>query len=284
MNPVPSDPPAEGTLEILFIGNATTLIRFGELKLLTDPNFLHRGDYAHLGYGILTRRLLEPAVSVEELPRDLDAVILSHLHGDHWDRTARHGLNRSVPVLTTPHAARSLRYAQGFDRSIGLRTWRNQTLVRGESQVTVTALPGQHGPGLARYLLPPVMGSLLEFGPRQGPVRLRLYISGDTLLFDGIDEIARRCPDIGLAVLHLGGTTLPGGLVVSMDGAQGAELMRRLDPRRALPVHYEDYEAMKSPLADFLAEAERRGLGDRIVRCERGRRAVVGVQGGVGVA
>lgn len=41
----------EGTAEILFIGNATLLIRYGELTLLTDPNFLHCGQHAHLGYG-----------------------------------------------------------------------------------------------------------------------------------------------------------------------------------------------------------------------------------------
>ncbi|MFE1246798.1 hypothetical protein [Streptomyces sp. NPDC058735] len=61
-------------------------------------------------------------------------------------------------------------------------------------------------------------------GPAGGPPRMRLYISGDTVLHDGLDEITERFPAADLAVVRLGGTTLPGGFVVTMDGAQGAEL------------------------------------------------------------
>ncbi|GAA2442780.1 MBL fold metallo-hydrolase [Streptomyces glaucus] len=265
----------DDAVEISFIGNATTLIRYGELTLLTDPNFLHRGDHAYLGHGLFARRLTEPALDVRDLPGDLDAVVLSHLHGDHWDRVARRHLDRSLPVLTTPHAARRLRVRDGFRRAGGLPTWHSHTLVRGAGQVRVTALPGRHALGPLRRLLPPVMGSLLEFGPVRGPVRLRLYVSGDTLLFDGLDEIARRYPDITLAVLHLGGTTLPGGWMVTMDGAQGAELVDRLRPRLTLPVHYDDYSVFRSPLSAFLTEAQRRGWARTVVRCERGRRARV---------
>lgn len=261
----------DGSVEIQFIGNATILVRYDELTLLTDPNFLHRGQYAHLGYGLVSRRLTEPAVDLVDLPRP-DAVVLSHLHGDHWDRRTNRHLDHTVPVLTTRHAARRLRVLHGFGRTAGLRTWQGLTVRRGGAQVTVTALPGRHaGARALRALLPPVMGSMLEFGPVGGPVRMRLYVSGDTLVHDGLDEIARRFPAADLAVLHLGGTRLPGGFVVTMDGAQGAELARRLDPRQILPVHYHDYTVFRSPLSAFLAEAEGVGLGDRIVHCGRGQ-------------
>ncbi|MFD5776636.1 MBL fold metallo-hydrolase [Streptomyces fungicidicus] len=269
--------PPEGTAEILFIGNATLLIRYGELTLLTDPNFLHRGQYAHLGYGLVSRRLTEPALDVAELPHeDLDAVVLSHLHGDHFDRVARRGLDRGLPFVTTHHAARLLKGLCGFRRATGLRTWQSRTLRRGDSSVRVTSLPGRHAPGPLRGLLPPVMGSLLEFGDGSGETRLVLYLSGDTLMYDGLREIAVRYPDIHLAVLHLGGTTLPGGLVVTMDAGQGADLLDLLRPRRALPVHHSDYTVFRSPLEDFLAEAERRGHGARLVRCAAGGRVTVG--------
>jgi L-ascorbate metabolism protein UlaG (beta-lactamase superfamily) len=264
---------ADDPIEVHFIGIATVLLSYGPLTLLTDPNFLHRGQYAYLGYGLLSRRLTEPALDVHELPR-LDGIVLSHLHGDHWDRRARRHLDHTVPILTTPHAARRLKVVHGFHRTAGLRTWTSLTLTRGGAQVTVTALPGRHaGHPALRRLLPPVMGSMLEFGPTDGLPRLRLYLSGDTLLYDGLDEITRRFPAADLAVLHLGGTTLPGGFVVTMDGAQGAELARRLRPRLILPVHYGDYTVMRSPLSAFLAEAERLGLGDRVVHCAPGRRA-----------
>ncbi|MFD7703610.1 MBL fold metallo-hydrolase [Streptomyces caelestis] len=269
--------PPEGTAEVLFIGNATLLIRYGELTLLTDPNFLHRGQFAHLGYGLVSRRLTEPALDVADLPHeDLDAVVLSHLHGDHFDRVARRGLDRGLPFVTTPHAARLLKGLHGFRHATGLRTWQSRTLRHGDSSVRVTSLPGRHAPGPLRALLPPVMGSLLEFGDRSGEIRLVLYLSGDTLMYDGLREIAARHPDIHLAVLHLGGTTLPGGLVVTMDAGQGADLLDLLRPRRALPVHHSDYTVFRSPLEDFLAEAGRRGHGARLVRCAPGERVTVG--------
>ncbi|MEU0163578.1 MBL fold metallo-hydrolase [Streptomyces sp. NPDC006261] len=261
-------------VQVRFIGNATLLLRYGPLTLLTDPNFLHRGQHAHLGYGLLTKRLKEPALTVDELP-DLDAVILSHLHGDHWDRVARRNLDRTLPVLTTPQAARILRTLQGFRHATGLRDWEYQTLVKNGYQIRLTAMPGRHALGPLRGLLPRVMGSMLEFGPASGPVRLRVYISGDTLLFNGVDEIARRYPDTDVAVLHLGGTRLPGGLVVTMDGRQGAEFVRRLGPRFALPVHYDDYSVMKSPLSAFLDEMDRRGFEERVVHCGRGQIATL---------
>ncbi|MFF4211224.1 MBL fold metallo-hydrolase [Streptomyces sp. NPDC001796] len=265
----------DDAVELHFIGNATVLLRYGELTLLTDPNFLHRGEYAYLGYGLVSRRLTEPALDAAAVPR-LDAVVLSHLHGDHWDRRARRHLDRSLPVVTTPLAARRLRTVHGFRRAGGLRTWQSCTLRRGDDQVRITALPGRHaGHPVLRRLLPPVMGSMLEFGPPRGPVRLRLYVSGDTLLFDGLDAIAQRFPAADVAVLHLGGTLLPGGFLVTMDGAQGAELARRLQPRLLLPVHYGDYTVMRSPLADFLAAIAQAGLGDRLVRCRHGQRARV---------
>jgi len=246
-----------------FIGTATTLLRLGTSTMLTDPNFLHRGQWAYLGHGLASRRRSEPALDIPDLPQ-LDAIVLSHLHGDHWDRRARCGLDRSLPVLTTPAAARTL-HRQGFAAAEGLATWERRTLPAPGADVTVTALPGRHGRGLARFLVPPVMGSLVEFG-RAGAPPFRLYISGDTLMVDELSEIPRRCGPIDAAVLHLGGTTLPGGLVVTMDAMQGADLVELIGAATNVPVHYDDYGVFKSPLSDFTAEMDRRGLGS-VVRC-----------------
>ncbi|MET9881272.1 MBL fold metallo-hydrolase [Actinacidiphila glaucinigra] len=272
-------PPSDTSLHVHFVGNATVLLRYRDLVLLTDPNFLHRDQYAYLGYGLFTRRLTEPDVDPDHLPADIHAVVLSHLHGDHWDRVARRCLDRSLPVVTTPHAAKRLRVLHGFPRARGLRTWQAHTVTTNDTHVRVTAMPGRHGRGALGLLLPPVMGSLLEFGPRSGPPELRLYISGDTLMADALEEIGRRYPDVDLALLHLGGTTLPGGFLATMDGAQGAELAARVRPRLVMPIHYDDYTVMKSPLAAFLAEADKRGLSERIVHCHRGQKAIIPTAG-----
>ena len=72
---------------LTFIGNATVLLRVAELTILTDPNFIHRGEEVPLGYGLSTTRLTDPAMEIEDLP-PLDLVLLSHFHGDHSDRVA----------------------------------------------------------------------------------------------------------------------------------------------------------------------------------------------------
>jgi L-ascorbate metabolism protein UlaG (beta-lactamase superfamily) len=260
------------SLSLTFIGNATVLVRWGPFTLLTDPNFLHAGQRTHLGYGLFSQRLREPAMQVEELP-PLDAVVLSHLHGDHWDRVAQRKLDHSLPIITTPHASRRLQGLAGFRRAVGMHTWEQHTLVKDQETLRVTALPGTHAPRLISRLLPPVMGSLLEFGDTTGAVARRVYLTGDTLMYDGIHDIARRCPDIDLAVVHLGGTTLPGGLVVTMDGRQGTDLLEVVRPRRAVPVHVDDYTVMKSPLSDFTGEMSRRGLADMVRVVARGETA-----------
>jgi L-ascorbate metabolism protein UlaG (beta-lactamase superfamily) len=252
-----------------FIGNATTIIRYGDLTLLTDPNFLHRGQRAYLGNGLVSKRLHDPALRVDELP-PLDAILLSHMHGDHWDRVAQRGLDHDLPIITTADASKRLQ-RRGFLRATGLRTWGRQTLFQGSTMVAVTAMPGRHAPGIVQRLLPPVMGSMLEFGPLDGTVELRLYISGDTLVIDDLKQIPVRYPDIDTGVFHLGGTTLPGGLMVTMDGKQGADLMELVAPRTVVPVHFDDYSVMRSPLSDFKAEVDRRGIGDRVRYVERGQ-------------
>ncbi|MFI6452632.1 MBL fold metallo-hydrolase [Streptosporangium amethystogenes] len=253
---------------VLFIGNATTLIRHNGFTILTDPNFLHRGQRAYLGYGLSSKRRTEPALSIGQLP-PLDAVLLSHMHGDHWDRVARRGLDKNIPVITTPQAARKLR-RQGFGAAVGLNTWRDHELRAEDGSVRITSLPARHGPGVANVLMPPVMGSMLEFMSPEGRVRLRVHISGDTLLSRELDAIPRRFPDIDVAIVHLGGTKLLGVLMVTMDGRQGADWVNLINPRRVLPVHYDDYGVFSSPLADFRDHIERSGQGSRVTYLARG--------------
>lgn len=257
---------------VTFIGNATTLISGGGVTILTDPNFLHQGQHAYLGYGLLSKRLKNPAIDIDQLPA-LEAVVLSHMHGDHWDRKATTELDHELPILTTPHAAKRLA-RRGFGSAFGLSTWQTHKIVKGDTVVDVTSLPGRHAPAPVHRFLPPVMGSMLEFS--SGERTRRLYVSGDTLLVDELDEIPIRFSAVDVGVLHLGGTRLPFGrhlpvgLTVTMDGGQGAGVVEKLDLPKMIPVHFDDYAVFASPLSDFVDEMKRRGIADRIIELERG--------------
>src|ERR671939_187695 len=198
------DPSDDVTLT--FGGNATTLLRIGGFTLLTDPNFLHRGQRAYLGKGLWTKRLTEPALQPTQLPT-LDSILLSHLHADHWDRIATRTLDRGTPVITTQAAARALG-RRGFRETVAM-------------------------------LLPPVMGSVLEL-VRDGEVSWRGYISGDTVFRPELGEVLERCGPLDVVIAHLGGTRAL-GFTVTMDGRQGADLVELLKPPVTVPVHYGDF-------------------------------------------
>jgi L-ascorbate metabolism protein UlaG (beta-lactamase superfamily) len=160
---------------------------------------------------------------------------------------------------------------QGFRRANGLATWETYTAVKGTSTLRVTALPARHARGAVRWMLPPVMGSLVEFGDVDGPAQRRLYLTGDTVMYDGVREIARRIGGgVDLTVVHLGGAVLPGGVMVSMDAVQGVELVATILPRLAVPVHVDDYDVCRTTVDGFRAEVERRGMEGRVTYVERG--------------
>ncbi len=257
-----------GSGSVEFVGTATVVIRYGGFTLLTDPNFLHRGDHVHLGFGMTAPRLTEPAFDIQSLP-PIDLVILSHLHGDHFDQIVEQRLDHALPIITTPEAARALR-RKGFHAARGLYTWQRLVVSKGMARLAITSMPAQHAPGLMQLVLPSVMGTMLDWRPADGlRPAMRLYITGDTLLRAQLREIPRRFPDIDLALLHLGGTRLF-GVLLTMDARQGVEAIRWIQPKKAIPIHFDDYPVFKSPLADFQREVDAAGLADRVIYLERG--------------
>jgi L-ascorbate metabolism protein UlaG (beta-lactamase superfamily) len=251
----------DATLE--FVGTATTLLRLGPHTLLTDPDFRPRGKRAYLGKGLFSKRRTEPALGPDDLP-PIDGVILSHLHGDHFDPVARERLGKDLPVFTTPSARRKLG-SWGFREARGMRSWETASLADG---LGITSVPGEHAPSYARRLLPPVMGTVVEVSDGRG-TPFRLYITGDTLFRPWLRQVTDRLGPLDAMVVHLGGTRVL-GLLVTMDGDQGADLVDLLMPPVTVPIHYDDYTVFRSPLGDFLRTCRSRGHGDRVRTVSRG--------------
>lgn len=258
-----------------FIGNATMLLRLGGFTVLTDPNFLHAGQRAYLGYGMWSKRRTEPALSPEQLPA-LDGIVLSHMHGDHFDRVARQRLPHDVPVVTTRPAARQLRKWR-FGSALGLRDWDDVVWRRGAESLRITAVPARHGPTGVHLAMPATIGTVIDW-ERDGERRLRLYVSGDTRFNRRLlREVPRRFGGIDAALVHLGGTRIL-GLLMTMDARDGVALSQLLRPRRIVPIHYDDYPVMHDPLSNFLRLAADSGLGDALRPVVRGETVHLGAQ------
>jgi L-ascorbate metabolism protein UlaG (beta-lactamase superfamily) len=259
---LPDAPTAAPTTggSIFFIGNATVLLQIAGFTILTDPTFIHKHEQTWLDGGLHTTRLTDPAVELADLP-PLDLVLLSHFHGDHFDQVAERDLDRALPIVTTPQSANDLK-ERGFTNCLPLDVWETLSVEKGQARLRITATPARHGPPLVDFVLPDVMGSVLDVTAADGGAS-RIYITGDTLVIDELREIPQRFPDIDIALLHLGGTRVL-GILVSMDAKQGVEAMRIVDPALAIPIHYNDYDVFTSPLSDFQEEVRAARLEDRV--------------------
>ena len=271
MRLAPGQQPADFSRgSIRFIGNATVLLEFAGFTILTDPNFLHKGEHVHLGYGLRSERLTEPAMRLEDLP-PIDLVLLSHLHGDHFDQLVQEKLPRDLPIVSTPGAVEGLKKL-GFTRTTPLEQWDTLSIRKGDALLRISAMPARHGPPVLAAALPQTMGSMLDFVTPDGMLAYRAYITGDTMMFDAIEAIPRRYPGIDLALLHLGGTKILSLVTVTMDAKEGVRMMQVVAPRHAIPIHYNDYDVFKSSIEEFEQEATRAGLREKLTFLKHGER------------
>jgi L-ascorbate metabolism protein UlaG (beta-lactamase superfamily) len=178
-------------------------------------------------------------MEISDLP-PLDFILLSHFHGDHFDQAAIRGLDKSLPIVTNEHAIEELS-ARGFTKFEKLEKWESVSFLKGNARLNITATPGRHGPLPVSMFMPQVMGSILDFQIANESTNhanhplFRLYITGDTMVFDDIKDIPKRYPDVDVALFHLGGTTVL-GIVVTMDAKEGLEMFRIINPRKVIPI------------------------------------------------
>lgn len=243
---------------ITYVGGPTALLEIGGLRLLTDPTFDAPGKRYHFGWGTTSRKLSGPALTPEELGR-VDAVLLSHdHHDDNLDSAGRAMLPSAGSVITTPSGAKRL-----GGNALGLAPWSSTTLQAPDGgELRVTATPARHGPPLSRPLVGEVVGFVLEWeGQREGA----LWISGDTVYFDGVAEVGRRF-DIGTAIVHLGGVRFPltGPMRYTMNAAEAVRVARDFQLRTLVPIHYEGWKHFRQGRDDVERAFAEAGIEGRV--------------------
>jgi len=248
-------------VRVTHIGGPTALIEVGGWRILTDPTFDPPGRRYAFGWGTSSTKLAGPALRAEALG-PIDAVLLTHdHHGDNLDDAGRALLPSAGTVLTTVSGAARL---GGNTR--GLAPWSSTRLERADRPaIEITATPCRHGPPLSR----PVVGEVIGFALRwAGQRRGTLWISGDTVLYGGVRDVADRLR-IGVALLHLGGVRFPvtGPVRYTMTARAAVELCRLVRPHIAVPIHYEGWRHFREPRA--VVEDEFAAAPAEVRRCIR---------------
>jgi L-ascorbate metabolism protein UlaG (beta-lactamase superfamily) len=138
----------------------------------------------------------------------------------------------------------------------------------------VTATPARHGPaGSDRG---PVVGFVLEAGGAGGPA---VYVSGDTVWFEGVAEVARRF-QVGAAVLFLGAARVaevgPDHLTMTAEEAVRSALAF---PRATVvPLHFEGWAHFSEDRAAIASAFAAAGLAERLRWPEPGSAVTVPVE------
>ena len=238
---------------LTYLGGASALLTFGGLRFLTDPTFDPAGSAFSPGPYTLTR-VTAPVIPPGTLER-VDAVLLSHDHHyDNLDDAGRAFLPQAGAVLTTEAAAARL-----GGNAIGLAPWKETTLTApGGAAVRITATPCRHGPAHADR--GPVIGFLLS-----DATGAEVYISGDTVWYEGIAEVARRSRP-RTVVLFLGAATLAavGPFPLTMTAADAVSAAQAFDGAVIVPLHFEGWAHFSESRAEVERAFAAAGLSDRL--------------------
>lgn len=245
--------PSIDRIAVTYIGGPTVRLDIAGLRLLTDPTFDAVGVYE--GATSMLTKLRGPALDAASVG-PVDAVLLSHDHHvDNLDRAGRALLASARTVLTTPlGASRIGAYA------IGLEPWQSTELASPEGgMLRITAAPARHGP--AGGDRGPVTGFVLT----RGDSRPAVYVSGDTVWFEGVAAVVQRF-EIAIAVLFMGAARVAaaGAAAITMTADDGVQFARACPGATIVPVHFEDWAHFSENRDTIQAAFEAAGLAQRL--------------------
>lgn len=194
-------------VEIQHIRNATARVSYGDTTFLIDPMLAKKGAYP--GFegtyrSEIRNPMLELPEPAEDIIEDIDAIVVTHSHLDHWDQAAQQLLPKDLPLFTQHQADAELIRSQGFT---DVRVLDGKAEFAG---VTLNKVGGQHGtdrifaiPGVAD-VMGEVMGVVFQAAGYK-----TTYIAGDTVWHAEVEQAIKQFqPEI--IVLNTGAAKLEG--------------------------------------------------------------------------
>lgn len=177
-------------MNIKLIRNATIVVEYAGKKFLIDPYLGGKGDYAPFPAGIRedqSNPIIDLPMPIDEIISDIDAVIVTHLHDDHWDAKAKEVLPKDIKVFSqNEEDAKQIRN-DGFQNVEVLQT---VTTFEG---IQLVKTKGEHGRGEEILeICGPVCGVVFKHASEKS-----VYVAGDTVWYEGVqEELDAHTPEI----------------------------------------------------------------------------------------
>lgn len=252
----------ENGLAIWWLGQSGYLIKSSRGLLAVD---LYLSEHLTRKYANTDKphiRMTRAPMRGEDLT-GVDLLLASHKHSDHLDPETAPAVLAASPKasLGLPEAIREHALGLGLpnDRLIGL----DADSMLTAAGFLVRAIPSAHEnfdrDEKGRY---PYLGFIIESSG------LRLYHSGDTLVYPGLVETL-AAERFGALFLPINGRNPSRGVAGNMSVVEAVELATVARPRFVVPHHYDMFTFNTVPVADFEAEARRLPAGTeaRVLQC-----------------
>lgn len=194
----------EPGLKITQIRNAALHIDYAGMRFLVDPMLSER--HAWPGFqGTVNSEERNPLVhlpfAIEDI-LDVDAVIVTHLHEDHWDEAARNLVPKNLPLFAQNDADAGTIRSQGFT---DVRVLGDKSQFNG---VQLIKTGGRHGTDAAYAVAGALLGDVCGVVFRH-PDMKTVYLAGDTIWNDDVaSALATHSPEI--AILNTGDAKIVG--------------------------------------------------------------------------
>jgi L-ascorbate metabolism protein UlaG (beta-lactamase superfamily) len=254
-------------LTITQIDTACMLIDINGFRILTDPAFDEAGGTYQSGSGRTLQKFKSPAVHPDELGK-VDLVLLSHdQHKDNLDNSGREFLKTVPFILSTREARERL----GLNTVTGIDEWETiHIATKAVPGLKITGTPCQHAPNKdLNRLSGHVLGFMLEW---EGQEEGALYISGDTVYFEGIEEIAARYT-IDTAILHIGHAGFPAQTKddnYTFTAKEAIKVAKLFNVNKLIPTHREGWAHFMETPEYAYEQITAAGLKDKLVWLEPG--------------